>query len=240
MKKSGTDIFRFKEFHVSHHRSSMKVGVDGVLIGAWGAVESGRGIDVGTGCGLIALMAAQRNESCHVDAIDIDRASVEEAAVNFEESGWGKRLKAIHADIWKYAEDHKETYEFILSNPPYFHAGVTPESRREKARHLGSLSPAALLEIGGMMLKVEGKLSMIFPYEDLERLEEEAVAFGLSVEKICAVADKPGKSPKRAMIMARKGARAEDPEMERLDIRNETGEYSQEYKRLTSEFYLDI
>lgn len=237
MKETGKDIFTFKQFKVCHGKSSMKVGVDGVLIGSWGGVEGARGLDVGCGCGLIALMAAQRNPVAKVDAIDIDPESIEEAGENFRKSPWANRLKTSLKDAMEHAEESFETYDFIISNPPFFHSGIRPASSREKARHLGNLSPQALITHAAKTLKPGGTLSMIFLYEDTEEIIREAKKHKLCLERICLVADKPGKRPKRTMVHFRKGESASCLE-ETLYIRDEEGQFTEAYKELTKEFYL--
>lgn len=237
MKARGKDIFTFKQFRVSHGKSSMKVGVDGVLIGSWGGVEGIRGLDVGCGCGLIALMAAQRNPTALVEAIDIDPQSVEEAGENFRMSPWAERLKARLRDAMELAEETIETYDFIISNPPFFHSGIRPASSREKARHLGNLSPQALITLASKTLKPGGTLSMIFLYEDTEEIIGEANKQDLWLERICLVADKPGKRPKRTMVLMRKGKGSSCTE-ETLYIRDEDGQFTEAYRELTKEFYL--
>lgn len=237
MKETGKDIFTFKQFKVCHGKSSMKVGVDGVLIGSWGEVEGARGLDVGCGCGLIALMAAQRNQAALVDAIDIDPQSAEEASENFRKSSWADRLKACLKDAMELAEESFETYDFIVSNPPFFHSGIRPASSREKARHLGNLSPQALITLAAKTLKPGGTLSMIFLYEDTEEIIKEAKKLEFWLERICLVADKPGKRPKRTMVHFRKGESVSCLE-ETLYIRDGEGQFTEAYKDLTKEFYL--
>lgn len=241
MKKQEGE-FKFKEFAVAHSRSSMKVGVDGVLIGAWGSVEGSRGLDAGCGCGLIALMAAQRNKDCEVEAIDIDEESVAEAQLNFSRSPWTSRLVVRHVNINTLVEnaEYIGKYDFILSNPPFFSAGLAElGTPREKARHEDTLSPLLLLEYSLKLLKKGGRLSMIFPFELADYIKEIARQAGWGIQRICAVADKPGKTPKRMMVETVKGMPVETKK-ETLFIRDEKGEYSEEYKKLTGAFYLNF
>ena len=237
MKSIQISNFRFKEFSVEHSRSSMKVGVDGVLIGAWGSVEGHVGMDIGCGCGLISLMAAQRNKDCVVEAIDIHGPSVEEAESNFKASSMAERLSARRMDAKELPDDESlhGKFDFILSNPPFFNSGISnPATPREQARHIGSISPAIIVRIADKLLRPGGTLSMILPVEEGERLMSAAT---IPVERICYVADKCSKPFKRIMIQMRKG-RTLGIKSERLFIRNADGEYTNEYRSLTAPFYL--
>ena len=240
-EKRGSQLFRFKQFSVGHESSSMKVGIDGVLIGAWGTVNGNLGLDIGCGCGLLALMTAQRNHKCFIDMIDIHPASVEEARRNIEMSKWENRLSVMLADADDYSQvkDNQEKYDFIISNPPFYHSGMkSPVSPRERARHEGTLSPYSLLGIAQRLLKPGGTLSMIGTAQTLIPQNEE-----MHIERICRVCGKAGKSPKRIMISLRKVSDSEKnfiPTEETLFIREEDGSYSNAYKELTKEFYLNF
>lgn len=232
------DKFRFKEFEVNHSRSSMKVGVDGVLAGAWSTAEGAEGLDAGCGCGLIALMLAQRNTEAHITAADIDEDSAEEAAENFDASPWSERMEAACRDITdeSFLKENEGRYDFIVSNPPYFDAGVKEiKTSRERARHQGTLSPAKLIEAATRLLKEGGTLAMIMPYDTAINIAEHLDS--LTPERLTAVADRPGKAPKRVLLEMRKG---EGVKLKRtqLYIRNEEGEYSEAYRELTGAFYL--
>lgn len=236
--------FRFIEFSVYHRQSSMKVGIDAVLIGAWGEVEGNYGLDIGCGCGILSLMAAQRNKKAEILALDIDDLSVSEAQNNFNLSPWKSRLKAIHCDVNEYVRNCKPekltSYDFIISNPPFFSSGIiTPTTRREKARHSGSLSPQRLIEIGFKLLKEGGTLSMIMDVESMENIN---YLNKFNIEKICSVANKPLSEPKRIMLVLKKTDKGDIKKQEikydNLYIRDLNGDYSQRYKELTKEFYL--
>ena len=132
-------MFRFKQFTVCDERSAMKIGTDGVLVGAWADVEDDwRILDVGTGTGLIALMLAQRNASAKIVGIDISHEAVEEARDNFSRSPWATRLSAIEGDVCGF--EGSEKFDHIVSNPPYFVDSLhSPDALRTMARHTSSL-----------------------------------------------------------------------------------------------------
>ncbi|MDE6561901.1 MAG: methyltransferase [Muribaculaceae bacterium] len=196
--------FRFKHFSVSHHRSAMKVGVDGVLIGCW--TETGnakRILDVGTGCGLIALIMAQRTPGAFIEAIDVDEPSIEEASENFSVSPWSERVRAFlcnYCDVRSLLKKD-EGFDLIVSNPPYFDSGVTEiESAREKARHQGELSPLSLLSGAKDILNPGGSVAMVLPCDLSTALEEEARNLGYSLLRKCLVRGHKEAPYKRALI----------------------------------------
>lgn len=231
--------FRFKQFTVFHSQSSMKVGIDGVLIGAWGNVTGNEGLDIGCGCGLIALMAAQRNPLCSVSAIDIDYHSVEEAGLNFRLSPWAQRLTAMRGDINDFANipDNWRRFDFIISNPPYFKSGIAvPVTPREQARHQYSLSPQRLLALSAGLLKEGGTASVILPADIFTSLQQFP---DLGLEKFIEIANSPGSKVKRVMAQYRKGYNKRAEAIAPLYIRDSEGKYSEGYRYLTKDFYLD-
>lgn len=231
-------LFHFKRFSVAHGRSSMKVGVDAVLLGAWADSRGYSMLDVGTGCGVIALMMAQRNREAEILAIDVDSASVEEAACNFGRSQWSGRLRALHMP---FAELVREGGKFdrIVSNPPYFDSGVTDfTTSRNVARHQGALSPSVLIRESTGLLTYDGRLSMIAPSEFFGRLCEDAVASGLNLIRACFVRGNPRKQPKRVMMEFGALLPDEEAAVDCLTMFDGTGAPSEEYRLLGREFYL--
>lgn len=241
-------LFKFKQFDVSHARSSMPIGVDGVLIGAWATCEGEKLLDVGTGCGVIALMLAQRNRQARILAIDVDAPSVEEAASNFKRSVWSDRIESklmsFEAMIQK-----GEKFDNIVSNPPYFDSGVKQsDNRRMIARHVGSLSPLILLECCGMLLNDNGRLSMIVPVEMLEQLKEKSSESCLSPVRECFVRDNVTTPNKRVMIEFIKNKDEIKPSenskqcgsmsSENLIMFDSNRNPTEEYRKLCGDFYL--
>lgn len=244
----GEDVFHFKGFSVSHCRSSMKVGVDAVLLGAWIRRPGTRILEVGTGCGVIALILAQKLPDVEIDAIDIDIDSIKEAKENFKRSQWNSRLHAeliswedkieeIKVKIQK--EGDRAKYDLILSNPPYFDSGVhNPTTSREKARHQSSLSVFTLIKDSGNILKENGVLGMIFPMEYRNKAVELAKKEGLEVKRECRIRNNSSRPYKRVMIELK---RTNDPisqtEVELLTL-FATGEPTMEYRHLCRDLYL--
>ena len=228
-----------KRFVISHRLSAMKVGIDAVLLGAWTSVpKHGILLDAGCGCGIISLMLAQRSgSSLSIQAIDTDPFAIIESKENFSVSPWNGRLSARRADFLHLAG----TFSQIVSNPPYFRAGVNSgESARMKARHAAALSPLTLLAKSATLLIPSGTLSLICPPFWKEELTAEAKRCGMSLSRCCRVIDSPGEDPVRLLLEFTKTDSPQTPESESLFIRDSEGEYSPEYRRLTRDFYLNF
>ena len=246
-------VFRFKRFEVVNERSAMKVNTDGVLLGAAMTIKPSdrRLLDIGTGTGTIALMAAQRfldfarndrgdarNDSRDfvINAIDIDAISAEEAAINFSNSPWAEHLQAHRASLDEYAASlgEDETFDLIFSNPPYFDA---PELRRNNARHTSTgLSYREILDFAAGSLSDHGRVAMVLPSDVEAPLCRHARMNGLYLFRILRIRTVERKQPSR-IIAEFSRTRCESPEDEILTIQKE-GRYSHEYLALTHGFYL--
>lgn len=256
--------FDFKRFSVSNELSAQKVGTDGVLLGAWVALDGTERhiLDVGTGTGVIALMLAQRtaNPSLKTDVpdshacddiypgatiigIDIDAPSAEEAAANFKASPWSDRMAAFQGDFRGLGGDTphplsflKCPYDLIVSNPPFFTDSLkAPEARRSDARHSDALTFEDMLREATSLLSPEGRLAVIYPALEAERLSGEALSAGLFPIRSCRVSTKAGKAPKR--IMMEFSRQKKEPLTEELFIHEGDG-FSEAYIALTRDFYL--
>ena len=231
-------VFRFKQFSVVNDRTAMKVGTDGVLLGAWCPVDGARRVlDVGTGCGVIALMVAQRNPSALIDAIDIDHNAIEEAALNFECSSWSDRLKALEIDFNDLPDSSR--YDLLVSNPPYFTNGVLPTGdARTTARHTGSLSYRQLIEGATRLMTDDGKLALITPTDAEQDIIEASAFASLPIRQVTRVFPVDGNAAKRTLwiLSHRDLAYHEDT----LTIAHAVGSFTNEYIALTSPFYLKM
>ncbi len=211
--------FQFKQFFVAHDRCAMKVGTDGVLLGAWAepAVSKVRPasafsiLDVGTGSGLIALMLAQRCSHAQIDAVDIDEAAIEQAADNFRSSPWSDRLHAFHARLQDWQIVHRTSspctlpYSLIVSNPPYFRNSLkNPDKARELARHTDTLSYTELLHHSARLLHEEGRLCLILPAEAEEEVCALAAQEGFVLTRVTRVYSKVSKPARRVLLQFEK------------------------------------
>ena len=231
-------VFRFKQFAVVNDRTAMKVGTDGVLLGAWCPAEGARHVlDVGTGCGVIALMIAQRNASAVINAIDIDHDAIEEATLNFKTSPWSERLTAIEGDFNELQT--AERYDLIVSNPPYFTNGVLPTGdARTQARHTGTLSYRQLIEGASRLLSDDGTLALITPTDAEQDIIEAATFASLPVRRLTRVIPVEDAAPKRTLwlLSRRDMAYCEDT----LTIAHRDGTFTSDYIALTGAFYLKM
>ena len=228
--------FAFKKFSVYHSRSSMKVGVDAVLLGAWVNATGRRVLDVGCGCGIISLMIAQRNSSAKIYAIDIHEDSVSEAALNFESSPWPERLFAVKRDFNEVDDDLN--FDLIVSNPPYYKAGIEDlNSPRLRARHQGSLSPISLLEKGSSLIGYGGRVAMVMPVDVFKDLCVETSSTGMHTERICFVRRSNG-LPYRRVLVEFANEELSDISVEWLTMFYADDSPTAEYLTLCKEFYL--
>ena len=248
--------FRFKQFSVANERAAMKVGTDGVLLGAWVSLRGDEQhiLDVGTGTGVIALMLAQRTDPTRditrtsapaiLIGIDIDAASAEEATANFKASPWAGRMAAFCGDFRGLGADPSHPlkflafpYDLIVSNPPFFVDSLkAPEARRSTARHTDSLAYADL--IGGSLgnLAPEGRLALVLPADVADAFTMKAESSGLHLSRRCRVSSVVGRDPVRTLLEF-----SREPisffEDSTLAIQNES-DFTEEYKSLTRDFYL--
>lgn len=243
-------VFHFKRFSVVNERSAMKVNTDGVLLGAAMTIRpSDRNLlDVGTGTGTIALMAAQRlSDMVHqedydicIRAIDIDAASAQEAEENFGKSPWASILVSHIASLedFSHSAESQVSFDHIFSNPPYFEDSLhAPEQRRNDSRHTCTgLSYRELLDFAKDRLSPQGHVSIVLPADTEQALSRYARMCGLYVFRIVRIRTVPRKRPSR-IIAEFSFERNESPLEEILTIQNE-GRYTQEYLTLTQDFYM--
>ena len=231
--------FTFKQFFVAHDRCAMKVGTDGILLGAWAPVAGVKRIlDIGTGSGLLALMLAQRtDESVTVDAVELDSDAAAQAQENVTQSPWADRVTVQAEDVQHWAARQTVKYDLIISNPPYYEQGVecaTPQ--REQARYTTMLDHSALLATATGLITEEGFLCVVLPENIGNTFTQQALNMGWHLRLRTDVAETEARLPHRVLLAfsPKKGECFSD----RLVIRGPDQRYSDGYTALTQAFYL--
>lgn len=234
-------FFQFKQFTIRHDKCAMKVGTDGVLLGAWAGIEScNRILDIGTGTGLIAMMLAQRSKAV-IDAIDIDAEACLQAQENAESSPFAERIKIRHSALSDFAQTDTGLYDLIVSNPPYFVDSLKcPDQKRNTARHTDTLTLEDLLQDSRKLLAPQGRIALILPYDLKKRLADCIRTQNLFLSKETSVIPVPGAEPKRLLAELT----AEPPVFptfsSQLTIEIARHQYTDEYVSLTKDFYLKM
>jgi len=235
--------FRFKKFSVAQDRCKMKVGTDGVLLGAWSQVEGHqKGLDIGTGTGVIALILGQRSEQLTIAGVEIDQDSCQQAAENFAAAPWNNRLSIIDSSVQEYAANSPEKYDLIVSNPPFFTGGTISDSQdRNDVRHTIKLSHADLLRSVQKLLTPEGRFNIVLPLIEGLRFIELAETYNLRLSRRQGVRPKASKPVSRLLLEFQKGGEGLLEE-EDLVIQEEEGRnnWTEQYEALTRDFYLNM
>ncbi|MBS1582125.1 MAG: methyltransferase [Bacteroidetes bacterium] len=231
------DHFRFKQFTIRQDRCALKVGTDGVLLGAWTDWSgAGRILDIGTGTGLLALIAAQRNATAHVDAVEIDDDAAAQATENAAASPWADRVRVHRMDARRLRAS--EPYDVIVCNPPFYGGEMdSPDARKGLAKHSGELTFAELMDAVGRLLAEDGRFNAIVPLDREADLLREAAHVELRTSRRCTVRYLASKPPKRVMLELRRGA-SEAIEEEVVVEERGPFDYSAKYRALLSDLML--
>lgn len=247
--------FHFKQFDIAQDRCAMKVGTDGVLLGAWAcnrqeksrSAATMRILDIGCGTGLIAIMLAQRFSSdglrqIHIDAVEIDTDAASQAAENAAATPWSAQITVHPCSLRDFMADAPADalpYDVIVTNPPFYNATLKPEDAgRATARHKDALPLREIMQCAKSRLSDDGTLAMIYPTDYDSEVMTEAVLAGLSPTRMCNVLTKIGKAAKRRMLELSR--RSTGCETETLALRDADGQYTAEYKKLTESFYIRL
>ena len=222
--------FRFKQFSVEQDDVAMKVGTDGVLLGAWAECDGARRIlDIGTGTGVIALQMAQRNPTAQVQAVEIDETAAHRARANFDNSPWAERL-----EVQEFSPTEK--FDLIISNPPYFiDSLLPPDAKRSTARHTHDLTFEELDRAVCRLLAENGKFALILPVTEFEKYLS---LTQLHLVRRCDVCPIEGGAAKRVMGEFAKQKPTEIAHENIAIERGQRGDYTDEYCALTKDFYL--
>lgn len=232
---ASNSYFQFKQFVVNQEDCAMKVGTDGVLLGAWfDFKENGSVLDIGTGTGLIALMAAQRGADSVV-AVEIDEKAARQAAENVASSKWKDIVTVVHSDIACFSDDKR--FDAVVCNPPFFRDSLrSPDSVRSQARHNDTLSYEKLAEMANYLLSDDGLFSLVLPYDMADTFISVAAKNGLYLCKRTNVVTRKGNLPKRVLLSLCKQVKVclTDELVMFDELNNETSEYIS----IVRDFYL--
>ena len=234
-----SSYFKFKQFTIHHDQCAMKVGTDGVLLGAWApVVDCYNVLDIGTGTGLIALQLAQRNGKAHITAIELDHNAAQQAQENVNASPWKTRIEVIEGDFTLYNFKNQK-FDLIVSNPPYFtNALRCPSIQRNTARHTDTLSFENLFHYAKKILSPDGIIALIIPAEAEQTIIKAANTNQLYLHHLVRVFTKPGKACRRLLMTFKHSNEASTSEILFIEHENHH-QKTEEYIKLTQAFYLD-
>lgn len=234
-------MFKFKQFSVNQDRCAMKIGTDGVLLGAWTPLINNpfNVLDIGAGTGILSLMLAQRSNAEQIDAIEIDEDAYEQCVENFEASPWGDKLFCFHAGLDEFVDEPEDEYDLIISNPPFYTDDYkSNNTSRDLARFEDALPFEELIEAAALLLSDNGIFSVIIPYKEEEQFVSLCKELDLFPLKITRVKGTPTSEIKRCLLAF---CRMEQtPLIDELVIEISRHNYTPEYIELTKEFYLKM
>lgn len=233
--------FSFKQFNVQQDRCAMKIGTDGVLLGAWTPLINNpyNLLDIGAGTGILSLMLAQRSNLEQIDAIEIDEGAYEQCVENFEASPWSDRLFCFHAGLDEFVDDPEDQYDLIISNPPFYTDTFKSENtQRDIARFEDALPFEELIEAADLLLSDNGIFSVIIPYKEETKFVSMCKELELFPLKITRVKGTPTAEIKRSLLAFTRIEQT--PIIDELTIEISRHQYTPEYIALTEDFYLKM
>jgi len=238
--------FKFKQFTIHQDQCAMKIGTDGVLLGAWTSIahKPFSILDVGAGTGIIALMLAQRSNAENIEAIEIDNNAYEQCTENFEDSPWADRLFCYHAGLDEFtdefaSEEAEDKYDLIVSNPPFYSESVTSgDASRDMARQNQSLPFEELISSVAQLLSTDGIFSVIIPFHEEENFIQIATEYSLFPKQITRVKGNATSEIKRSLLEF--NFYKATSTINELVIEKERHQYTDAYKNLTKDFYLKM
>lgn len=236
-----TKPFQFKEFSIDQDRCAMKIGTDGVLLGAWTSIQDAYSIlDIGAGTGILALMLAQRSDAEQIDALEIDEDAYEQCVDNFENSSWADRLFCYHAALDEFTEEMKdEKYDLIISNPPFYTEDYkSGDTARNMARFADSLPFEELIKFASELLSDEGCFAVIIPYSEEEYFLKLSEKVNLFPNRITRVRGTESTPLKRSLLQL---SFTEKPfSTNELILEVSRHQYTKDYQKMVAPFYLKL
>ena len=235
-------MFQFKQFSVEQDRCAMKIGTDGVLLGAWTTIENNPFsiLDIGAGTGVIALMLAQRSNAEQIDALEIDEEAYEQSVDNFENSPWSDRLFCFHAGLDEFIEEPEDEYDLIVSNPPFYTDDYKSDNeQRDLARFADAMPFEDLIEAADLLLSENGTFAVIIPFKEEQNFLALAKDYELYPLKITRVKGTPTAEIKRSLLAFSRNENVNFT-IDELIIETSRHQYTPEYIELTKDFYLKM
>ena len=236
-----SETFKFKQFSIRQDQCAMKVGSDGVLLGAWASVTHSPGsvLDIGAGTGILSLMMAQRCQASLIEAIEIDVNAYEQCVENFEQSQWCDRLFCYHASLLEFAEEVEDQFDSIICNPPFYPEHFkTESSSRNFARFQDAMPFEHLIFAVTQLLSEKGVFSVIIPITEEEKFLKLTTHFKLYLNKKTIVKGQPSSRPKRLLLEFSPFEKA--IYIDELIVETSRHNYTKEYIALTKNFYLKM
>ncbi|MCX7987303.1 MAG: methyltransferase [Bacteroidales bacterium] len=233
--------FIFKQFTIFHDRCAMPLSTDSVLLGSWAPIETDHLIlEVGSGCGIISLMMAQRNYTCRIDTVEIDPESFQQGLENFRNSKWADRIWTYCESFQSFSQKNSNLYDHIVCNPPFFHKQLrSPYHNRVISKHAVSLTFAELISESYKLLNEKGKLSVIIPYTEKNFFIQESTKNGLFCIKETSIRSAPEMSFFRSLLTFSKEPAALQKDVLTL-YEKDKKTLSKAFKALTHPFYLNV
>jgi tRNA1Val (adenine37-N6)-methyltransferase len=234
-------VFRFKQFEIAHDKSTLKVGTDAVLLGAWTPIpeKCEYVLDIGCGCGIVSFMLAQRS-GAFITGVDIDKNSVVESMENAAKSPWKDRINFTHISIQNFCvPKHKHVFDLIVSNPPFFVDSLkSPVHKRNISRHTDTLSFEDLILSVNYCLSMTGLFAIIIPVTIAKRIQKQCMDQGLFCSTILQIQPFEHKQANRNILLFSREEK--HPQIQNLVIRDSPNEYTNTYQLLTKDFHLNF
>lgn len=233
--------FRFKQFSIAHNQSIFKVGTDGVLLGAWANIGGAKTIiDIGTGSGLIAIMCAQRNNNAQIIGVEVDENSANQAKENASVSPWINRIKIANQSIQDFTKSNTIKFDHLISNPPYFIDGtISSNQAKAQTRHTNLLPFNDLVKATKQLLQASGKASFILPVEEAKIFTYQCTEHQLYLNRLCEVRPLINKKVER-WLMEFSFCKTSIEKTELIIQHQGRNNYTDDYKKLTGDFYLGM
>lgn len=240
MPTIATPPFRFKQFEIKQDQCPMKVGTDGILLGAWADVQGvKKALDIGAGTGLIAIMLGQRNEEAMIHAVEIEKSACTQANENMQNAPWSDRLQAFPISIQEFARTTSDQYDLIVSNPPFFSGGTLSDKQaRNEVRHTVKLPHGDLLSAVRNLLSANGKFAVILPLIEGLRFEELAKTYNLYCTKKTEVLPKKDSTIERLLLQFEREEKEVVEDQLIVQKSDEANDWTEDFMALTGMFYL--